>query len=33
MGSLKKVKAEAPESLLMLAEPMRGHAGLVAAGS
>ena len=30
MGSLKKVKAEAPASLLMLAEPMRGHAGLVA---
>lgn len=30
MGSLKKVKAEAPGSLLMLTEPMRGHAGLVA---
>ncbi|MGB7629801.1 MAG: molybdopterin-dependent oxidoreductase, partial [Candidatus Deferrimicrobium sp.] len=30
MGSLKKAKAEAPASLLMLTEPMRGHAGLVA---
>ncbi len=30
MGPLKKVKAEAPGSLLMLTEPMRGHAGLVA---
>jgi anaerobic selenocysteine-containing dehydrogenase len=30
MASLKKVKAEAPGSLLMLTEPMRGHAGLVA---
>jgi anaerobic selenocysteine-containing dehydrogenase len=30
MGPLKKVKAEAPASLLMLTEPMRGHAGLVA---
>ena len=30
MVPLKKVKAEAPASLLMLTEPMRGHAGLVA---
>ncbi|MGE5283380.1 MAG: molybdopterin-containing oxidoreductase family protein [Actinomycetota bacterium] len=30
MGALKKAKAEAPASLLMLTEPMRGHAGLVA---
>jgi len=30
MGRLKKAKAEAPASLLMLTEPMRGHAGLVA---
>jgi len=30
MASLKKSKAEAPASLLMLTEPMRGHAGLVA---
>jgi len=30
MGPLKKVNAEAPGSLLMLTEPMRGHAGLVA---
>jgi len=30
MGPLKKVNAEAPASLLMLTEPMRGHAGLVA---
>ncbi len=30
MGELKKVKSEAPSSLLMLTEPMRGHAGLVA---
>ena len=30
MGQLKKAKAEAPPSLLMLTEPMRGHAGLVA---
>ncbi|HWS15218.1 MAG TPA: molybdopterin-dependent oxidoreductase, partial [Candidatus Methylomirabilis sp.] len=30
MGQLKKVKAEAPSSLLMLTEPLRGHAGLVA---
>src|SRR5512147_682229 len=30
MGSLKNVNAEAPASLLMLTEPMRGHAGLVA---
>jgi len=30
MGPLKKVKAEAPASLLMLTDPMRGHAGLVA---
>ncbi|MGA8752610.1 molybdopterin-containing oxidoreductase family protein [Candidatus Deferrimicrobium sp.] len=30
MGPLKKVKAEAPGALLMLTEPMRGHAGLVA---
>ncbi|HEY5461569.1 MAG TPA: molybdopterin-dependent oxidoreductase [Deferrimonas sp.] len=30
MGSLKKVKTEAPGSLLMLTEPMRGHGGLVA---
>jgi anaerobic selenocysteine-containing dehydrogenase len=30
MAQLKKVRAEAPASLLMLTEPMRGHAGLVA---
>ncbi len=30
MTSLKKVRAEAPDSLLMLTEPIRGHAGLVA---
>ncbi|MFZ2224591.1 MAG: molybdopterin-dependent oxidoreductase [Candidatus Deferrimicrobium sp.] len=30
MGSLKKAKAEDPASLLMLSDPMRGHAGLVA---
>jgi anaerobic selenocysteine-containing dehydrogenase len=30
MTQLKTVHAEAPASLLMLAEPMRGHAGLVA---
>jgi len=30
MVPLKKVKAEAPGSLLMLTDPMRGHAGLVA---
>jgi len=30
MGPLKTVKTEAPASLLMLTEPMRGHAGLVA---
>ena len=30
MVPLKKVKAEAPASLLMLTEPIRGHAGLVA---
>lgn len=30
MVPLKKVQAEAPASLLMLTEPMRGHAGLVA---
>ena len=30
MGPLKKAKTEAPASLLMLTEPMRGHAGLVA---
>jgi len=30
MVSLKKVKAEAPASLLMLTDPVRGHAGLVA---
>ena len=30
MGQLKKAKAEAPSSLLMLSGPMRGHAGLVA---
>ena len=30
MTQLKKVKSEAPSSLLMLTEPMRGHAGLVA---
>lgn len=30
MVQLKKVKSEAPASLLMLGEPMRGHAGLVA---
>jgi len=30
MVPLKKLKAEAPASLLMLTEPMRGHAGLVA---
>ena len=30
MVPLKKAKAEAPASLLMLTEPMRGHAGLVA---
>jgi anaerobic selenocysteine-containing dehydrogenase len=30
MGQLKKVRAEAPSSLLMLTDPMRGHAGLVA---
>ncbi|GAB4245612.1 MAG: molybdopterin-dependent oxidoreductase [Deltaproteobacteria bacterium] len=30
MGELKKTKAESPASLLMLTEPMRGHAGLVA---
>ena len=30
MGQLRKVRAEAPSSLLMLTEPMRGHAGLVA---
>ena len=30
MDPLKKAKAEAPASLLMLTEPMRGHAGLVA---
>jgi anaerobic selenocysteine-containing dehydrogenase len=29
MAQLKKVRAEAPSSLLMLSEPMRGHAGLV----
>ena len=30
MGPLKKTRSEAPASLLMLTEPMRGHAGLVA---
>ncbi len=30
MAPLKKVKAEAPASLLMLTDPIRGHAGLVA---
>jgi len=30
MGPLRKAKAEAPPSLLMLTGPMRGHAGLVA---
>lgn len=30
MVPLKKAQAEAPASLLMLTEPMRGHAGLVA---
>jgi len=30
MTRLKKVRAEAPASLLMLTEPIRGHAGLVA---
>lgn len=30
MTQLKNVKSEAPSSLLMLTEPMRGHAGLVA---
>ncbi|HQU14018.1 MAG TPA: molybdopterin-dependent oxidoreductase, partial [Thermodesulfobacteriota bacterium] len=30
MAPLKKAKVEAPASLLMLTEPMRGHAGLVA---